>query len=121
MKALHTDKAPAAIGPYSQAIMTNDFVFVSGQLGIWPQTGELGVGIEEQSEQAIKNIEEILKAAGLGLRNVVKVTCYLKHIGDFAAFNAIYEKHFTGKPARSLIQASLPKDAMVEIEVVAER
>lgn len=122
MKALQTDRAPAAIGPYSQAIVTDSLVFVSGQIGIAPETGALAEGIEQQSEQAIKNVGEILRSAGLDYGSVVKTTCFLRDIGDFSVFNGIYESYFTGKPARSLIQAAaLPKGALVEVEVIAER
>ncbi|MGI6152159.1 MAG: RidA family protein [Christensenellales bacterium] len=122
MKTLQTDKAPAAVGPYSQAIVTNHLVFVSGQIGILPQTGELAEGLAAQTEQAIKNVGEILRAAGLDYGNVVKTTCFLSDIGDFSAFNDIYEKYFIGRPARSLIQAAaLPKGALVEVEAIAER
>lgn len=122
MRALHTDQAPAAVGPYSQAMETDHLVFVSGQIGIIPQTGELAEGFAAQAGQAIRNLGEILRAAGLDYGDVVKTTCFLTHIGDFAAFNAIYEKYFTHKPARSLIQAAaLPKGAMVEVEAIAVR
>jgi 2-iminobutanoate/2-iminopropanoate deaminase len=122
MKSLQTDKAPAAVGPYSQAVVTDHLLFVSGQIGILPETGTLLEGLAAQTEQAIRNLGEILRAAGLGYENVVKTTCFLADINDFAAFNAIYEKYFTGRPARSLIQAAaLPKGALVEIETIAER
>lgn len=121
MIKINTEKAPAAIGPYSQAIVSGRLVFTSGQLGIIPETGMLANGIEAQSEQAIKNIGEILKQAGIGYESVIKTTCFLKNIKDFAAFNAIYTVYFSEKPARSCVEvAALPKDALVEIEVVAE-
>jgi len=122
MKALQTDQAPAAVGPYSQAILTDSLIFLSGQIGIAPETGALAEGIEAQSEQAIRNLGEILRFAGLDYGSVVKTTCFLKDIADFSVFNGIYERYFTGKPARSLIQAAaLPKGALVEIEAIAER
>ena len=121
MKNIYTDNAPAAIGPYSQAIAVNGLVYTSGQIALNPKTGTLeGTGIEAQTEQAIQNLKAVLEAAGSGLQNVVKTTCFLQRMGDFAAFNAIYEKHFPGKPARSCVEvAALPKGALVEIEAVA--
>ena len=122
MKTIHTDNAPAAIGPYSQAIAVNGLVYTSGQIALNPKTGTLeGTGIEAQTEQAIQNLKAVLEAAGSGLNNVVKTTCFLQRMSDFAAFNAVYEKHFPGKPARSCVEvAALPKGALVEIEAVAE-
>ena len=120
MERVFTEKAPAAVGPYSQAIISGDFVFASGQLGI-DKNGVMGDGIAEQTENAVKNLSEVLTAAGSGLDNVVKTTCFLADIKDFAAFNEVYGKYFTGKPARSLIQAAaLPKDSLIEMEVIAE-
>ena len=121
MKIIHTENAPAAIGPYSQAIEANGLVYTSGQIALNPQTGALAGGtIEAQTEQAIQNLKAVLEAAGSGLDKVVKTTCFLQRMGDFAAFNAIYEKHFPGKPARSCVEvAALPKGALVEIEAVA--
>ncbi len=120
MKIIHTEKAPAAVGPYSQAIGIGQLVFTSGQIGLIPETGVLAVGIEEQCEQAIKNIGAVLEASGLGYGDVIKTTCYLKNMGDFAVFNKIYASYFTGKPARSCVGvAELPKGALVEIEAVA--
>jgi len=120
MKALHTDLAPAAVGPYSQAMEAGGFVFVSGQIGLLPGTGELAESFAAQAEQAIRNVGEILRAAGLDYGDVVKTTCYLADIRAFSAFNAVYEKYFTGKPARSLIQAAaLPRGALVEVEAIA--
>jgi 2-iminobutanoate/2-iminopropanoate deaminase len=122
MEILHTESAPAAAGPYSQAVITENFVFTSGQLGIIPETGSLAEGIEAQSEQAIKNIGAILKKAGLDYGSAVKTTCYLKNMGDFPVFNKIYAEYFTGKPARSCAEVSnLPKGALVEIDVIAIR
>jgi 2-iminobutanoate/2-iminopropanoate deaminase len=122
MKIIGTNNAPAAIGPYSQAIVSGGFIYTSGQIPIDPATGALVEGgIEEQTEQVIKNLAAILEAGGSDLTKVIKTTCFLKNIGDFAAFNAVYEKYFTGKPARSCVEvAAIPKGALVEIEVVAE-
>ena len=122
MKVIHTAEAPAAIGPYSQAIVSGNFVFTSGQIPINPASGNVeGSTIEEQAEQACKNVEAILKAAGSDISKVVKTTCFLKNLGDFNAFNAVYEKHFVSKPVRSCFEVSgLPKGSLVEIETVAE-
>ena len=122
MKIVHTDKAPAAIGPYSQAIAANGMVYTSGQIAIDPATGALaGNTVEIQARQAIANLSAVLEAAGSGLDKVVKTTCFLQSMGDFAAFNAIYEDLFPGRPARSCVEVSaLPKGALVEIEAVAE-
>ena len=121
MKTIETKKAPAAIGPYSQAILANGFLYTSGQIPLNPATGALeGNSIEAQAEQAIKNLGEILKAAGTDFSKVVKTTCFLANIADFAAFNTVYEKYFVSKPARSCFEvAALPKGALVEIEAVA--
>ena len=121
MKTISTKNAPAAIGPYSQAKVANGFVFASGQIPLNPETGEVvGTTIEEQAEQAIKNVGAILKEAGLGYENVIKTTCFLAEMSDFAAFNAVYDKYFTGKPARSCVAVKqLPKDVLVEVEVIA--
>ena len=122
MKIIGTDKAPAAIGPYSQAIVSGGLVYTSGQIPIDPATGALiEGGIEAQTEQVIKNLAAILEAAGSDLTRVIKTTCFLKNIGDFAAFNEVYGKYFTFKPARSCVEvAAIPKGALLEIEVVAE-
>ena len=122
MKAVQTSAAPAAIGPYSQAIITGNLVFTSGQIPLSPQTGEIiGAAITEQTEQVCKNLKALLEASGLSITKAVKTTCFLADMNDFAAFNAEYEKHFTGKPARSTVAVKqLPKNALVEIEVVAE-
>lgn len=122
MKVIHTAEAPAAIGPYSQAIVSGNFIFTSGQIPINPASGNVeGSTIEEQAEQACKNVEAILKAAGSDISKVVKTTCFLKNLGDFNAFNAVYEKYFVSKPARSCFEVSgLPKGSLVEIETVAE-
>ena len=120
MERVFTEKAPAAVGPYSQAIVSGNFVFASGQLGI-DKNGVMGDGIAEQTENAVKNLSGVLTAAGSGLDRVVKTTCFLADIKDFAAFNEVYGKYFTEKPARSLIQAAaLPKGSLIEIEVIAE-
>ena len=122
MKIIETKKAPAAIGPYSQAIVANGLVYTSGQIPIDPGSGIIkAAAIEAQTEQVIKNLAAVLEAAGSSLERVVKTTCFLKNISDFAAFNGIYEQYFTGKPARSCVEvAALPKGALVEIEVIAE-
>lgn len=121
MKAIDTKAAPAAIGPYSQAIIANGFVYTSGQIPLNTGNGAIeGTTIEEQSERAIKNLGEILKAAGTDFSKVVKTTCFLADIKDFAAFNVVYDKYFVSKPARSCFEVSaLPKNALVEIEAVA--
>ena len=121
MKVIATDKAPAAIGPYSQGIIANGMLWASGQIPIIPETGELETGdITAQAHQAIKNAGEILKAAGADYVKVVKTTCFLADMNDFAAFNAVYEQYFTGKPARSCVAVkTLPKNVLCEVEVIA--
>ena len=121
MKTIQTSNAPAAIGPYSQAKVVNGFVFASGQIPLNPATGEVeGTTIEAQAEQVMKNVGAILKEAGVGFENVVKTTCFLSEMADFAAFNSVYEKYFTGKPARSCVAVKqLPKNVLVEVEVIA--
>ncbi|CAI2718220.1 RidA family protein [Nitrospina watsonii] len=121
-QAIHTDEAPAAIGPYQQAIRAGQFVFTSGQIALDPQSGEFLEGeIEEETERTLKNLGAILKAAGLGFENVVKVTVYLDDMNYFTRMNAVYEKYFaTGKPARACVQvAALPKGAKVEMDAIA--
>ncbi len=121
-KVIATQNAPAAIGPYSQAIKVNGFVYVSGQLPIDPATGAFaGEGIKDQTRQSLKNIQSILKEAGLEMSNIVKTTVLLKNMGDFADMNGVYAEFFTGDfPARAAFEvAALPKDALVEIEAVA--
>lgn len=121
-KAIHTDKAPKAIGPYSQAIVANGFIFVSGQIPLDPVKGEIvGSTIEEQAHQVLKNIQAILEAAGSSMANVVKATVYLADINDFAKMNAVYSQYFSEPyPARAAFQvARLPKDVKIEIEVIA--
>ncbi len=120
-KVIATSNAPAAIGPYSQAIETEQFLFTSGQIPIDPATGEItAVTIEEQAEQVMKNIGAVLKEAGLDYSNVVKTTCFLADLGDFAAFNAVYGKYFPeAAPARSCFAvAGLPKGAKLEVETI---
>lgn len=119
-KVLSTEKAPKAIGPYSQAIVAGDLLFASGQIAINPATGELnGADITTQTEQVMKNVEAILKEAGIGFQDVVKTTCFLADIKDFAAFNEVYGRYFTGKPARSCVAVrDLPKGALCEVEVI---
>ncbi|MBO4900840.1 MAG: RidA family protein [Lachnospiraceae bacterium] len=121
MKTISTDKAPAAIGPYSQAKIVGNLLFASGQIPIIPESGEIAQGdITVQADQACRNVGEILKAAGLGYEDVVKTTCFLDDMNDFAAFNAVYEKYFTGKPARSCVAVkTLPKNVLCEVEVIA--
>lgn len=121
MKKITTDKAPAAIGPYSQGIVANGFLFASGQIPIDPETGEIkGEDITAQAELVMKNVGEILRAADTTYENVVKTTCFLADMADFGAFNAVYERYFTGKPARSCVAVKkLPKDVLCEVEVTA--
>jgi len=120
-KVIQTDKAPAAIGPYSQALIHGNILFASGQIPIDPANGQVVEGdIRVQAQQVMKNIEGILQAAGLTFTNVIKTSCFLKNMDDFAAFNEVYEKYFTGKPARSCVAvAKLPKDVLCEVEVIA--
>ena len=122
MKSIETKNAPAAIGPYSQAITSGALVYTSGQIPIDPATGKIeATDIEGQARQAIANLAAVLSAAGSGLDKVVKTTCFLASMADFAAFNAVYAEAFPGKPARSCVEVSaLPKGALVEIEAVAE-
>ena len=122
MNIIETKKAPAAIGPYSQAITTGGLIFTSGQIPIDPASGSIAANdIAGQARQAIQNLAVVLEAAGSGLDKVVKTTCFLTDINDFAVFNEIYAELFPGKPARSCVEVSnLPKGALVEIEAVAE-
>lgn len=119
---IYTKNAPDAIGPYSQAIKTGDLVFTSGQIAINPATGIVEVQtIEEQTEQVCKNLSAVLEEAGSGLDKVVKTVCFLKNMSDFAAFNEVYGKYFTGKPARSCVAVKeLPKNVLVEIDTIAK-
>lgn len=121
LKKVATDKAPAAIGPYSQGIIANGLLFASGQIPIIPATGEIAQGdITVQAKQAIENVGEILKEAGTDYEHVVKTTCFLADMADFAAFNGVYEQYFTGKPARSCVAVKqLPKNVLCEVEVIA--
>ena len=121
LKKVATDRAPAAIGPYSQGIIVEKMLFASGQIPINPANGEItGEDITQQAEQIMKNVGEILKAAGTNYENVVKTTCFLAEMADFAAFSAVYEKYFTEKPARSCVAVKqLPKDVLCEVEVIA--
>lgn len=120
-KIIQTQKAPPSIGHYSQAIMVDDFIFCSGQVGVEPQTGQLVEGIEKQTEQVLKNLEAVLAEAGVSFKNIVKTTVYLKNIVDFPKMNEIYAKFFgEHKPARSAVEvANLPKGALIEIEAIA--
>jgi 2-iminobutanoate/2-iminopropanoate deaminase len=121
LQVILTKDAPAAIGPYSQAIIANGMVFASGQIPLVPTTGEIAQGdISVQAEQVMKNVEAILAAAGTSFGNVVKTTCFLADMADFSEFNSVYEKYFTGKPARSCVAVKqLPKNVLVEVEVIA--
>ena len=121
MKKIYTEKAPAAVGPYSQAVVINGLVYTSGQIALDPASGELvGETIEEQAEQVMKNLMAILTEVGAKPENTVKTLCFLTDINDFAAFNKVYEKYFTEKPARSCVGIqSLPKGAICEVEVIA--
>lgn len=121
MKVISTEKAPAAIGPYSQAIVANGMVFASGQIPIVPATGEIAQGdIRVQAEQVMKNVGAVLEAAGTSFEKVVKTTCFLSDMADFAAFNEVYANYFVGEPARSCVAVkALPKDVLCEVEVVA--
>lgn len=121
LKKVATEKAPAAIGPYSQGIIAGGFLFASGQIPIIPQSGEIAQGdISVQAQQVMKNVGEVLGAAGTDFEHVVKTTCFLADMDDFAAFNGVYEKYFTGKPARSCVAVKeLPKGVLCEVEVIA--
>ena len=121
-KVIYTENAPDAIGPYSQAMVVGNLVFTSGQIAIVPATGTVEADtIEGQTEQVCKNIAALLEAAGTSIDKVVKTICFLRDMGDFAAFNGVYAKYFTGKPARSCVAVrELPKNVLVEIDTVAE-
>ncbi len=121
-RIIKTDKAPEAIGPYSQAVVSGNVVYTSGQIAINPETGNIEAQtIETQTEQVCKNIKELLKASESSIEKVVKTTCFLRNMEDFAAFNAVYEKYFVSKPARSCVAVrELPKNVLVEIDTVAE-
>ena len=121
MKVIDTKNAPGAIGPYSQGFITNGLVFTSGQIPVNPANGEVPEGITAQTEQSCKNVAAILEATGSGMDKVVKTTCFLADIADFAAFNEVYAKYFTSKPARSCFAVrDLPKGVLCEIECIAE-
>ena len=122
MKVIETSKAPGAIGPYSQGFEVNGFVFTSGQIPVDPSTGTVPEGIAAQAEWSCKNVGASLEAAGVGFENVVKTTCFLADMGDFAAFNEVYAKYFVSKPARSCVAVkALPKGVLCEIEAIAEK
>ena len=122
MQKIDTKNAPGAIGPYSQGFVVGDFVFTSGQIPVDPATGNAPEGIAAQAEQSCKNVDAILEAAGSSLEKVIKTTCFLADMGDFAAFNEVYAKYFTGKPARSCVAVkTLPKNLLCEIEAIAEK
>jgi len=122
MKKIHTVNAPAAIGPYSQAIVHGDLVFTSGQIPINPKTGNVDAeGIAPQTEQVMENLSAVLAAAGASFESAIKTTCFLADMDDFAAFNEVYARYFTEKPARSCVAVkTLPKGVLVEVEVIAE-
>ncbi len=122
MKTINTKTAPAAVGPYSQAVVSGNMVFTAGQIPIDPKSNEIiGGGIEAQTEQVLQNLAAVLKTSGSSLEEAVKVTIYLKDMNDFGTINAIYEKYFVNKPARSTFEvARLPKDVLVEMDVIAE-
>lgn len=121
MKVVATTKAPGAIGPYSQGMIAGGMVYCSGQIPVNPASGEIPEGIEAQAEQSCKNVGAVLEAAGSGLDKVVKTTCFLADMSYFAAFNEVYAKYFTSKPARSCCAVkALPKNVLCEIEAVAE-
>lgn len=121
LQKLHTPNAPEAIGPYSQAVIVEGMLYTSGQIAIDPATGEVSAQtIETQTEQICQNLKAILDEAGAGFDHVVKTTCFLSDMANFAAFNAVYAKHFTGKPARSCVEVSaLPKGVLAEVELIA--
>ncbi len=120
LKFTSTDKAPAAIGPYSQAVSANGFLFTSGQIPIDPAVGDVvATTIEEQAEQVMKNLSAVLEANGIGFTDVIKTTCFIADMGDFAKFNEVYAKYFTGKPARSCVAVkTLPKNVLCEVELI---
>lgn len=122
LKKIYTPNAPEAIGPYSQAILFNELLFSSGQIPVNPDNGEVVQGdITVQAEQVMKNVDAVLKEAGTGFASVIKTTCFLSDMGDFAAFNEVYGKYFTEKPARSCVAVkTLPKNVLCEVEVIAD-
>ena len=120
MKVIQTEKAPAAIGPYSQGYAVNGFVYTSGQIPVDPVTGVIPEGIAAQAEQSCRNVGAILEAAGTDFSRVIKTTCFLANMEDFAQFNAVYEKYFISKPARSCVAVkALPKGVLCEVEAIA--
>lgn len=120
MKAIETKNAPGAIGPYSQGYIANGFVYTSGQIPVEPQSGAIAEGIAAQAEQSCKNVGAILEAAGAGFDRVIKTTCFLADMGDFAEFNQVYARYFVSKPARSCVAVKdLPKGVLCEIEAIA--
>ena len=122
MEKIYTKNAPEPVGPYSQAILTEGFIFCSGQIAINPESNEfLNGSIQEQTLQVMKNISELLKASGFSFENVIKTTCFLSDMNDFGEFNKIYAEYFISSPARSCVQAQLPKGAKVEVEVIAKK
>lgn len=120
MEIISTNKAPGAIGPYSQGFIVNDFIYTSGQIGIDPATGNIPEGISAQTERSCANVGAILEAAGSGFEKVFKTTCFLANMDDFATFNEVYAKYFVSKPARSCVAVkTLPKGVLCEIEAIA--
>lgn len=121
MKKIHTDKAPAAVGPYSQAIVIDGMVYTSGQIPLDPASGQVvGGDVKEQAEQVMKNLTAVLEEAGTSMDKAVKTMCFLNDMDDFAAFNEVYAAYFTEKPARSCVAVkTLPKDVLCEVEVIA--
>jgi 2-iminobutanoate/2-iminopropanoate deaminase len=123
IRKVHTDQAPAAIGPYSQAVVAGELIFTSGQIALNPETGLLeGATVTEQTHRVCRNLQAVLTAAGSSLKHTLKTVCYLSDMADFAAFNEVYAQYFTEKPARSCVAAkALPKGALVEVEVIAQK
>ena len=123
IQKVHTDNAPAAIGPYSQAVVAGELIFTSGQIALNPETGLLeGETVTEQTHRVCRNLQAVLAAAGSSLKHTIKTVCYLSDMADFAAFNEVYAQYFTEKPARSCVAAkALPKGALVEVEVIAQK
>jgi 2-iminobutanoate/2-iminopropanoate deaminase len=123
IQKVHTDQAPAAIGPYSQAVVAGELIFTSGQIALNPETGLLeGETVTEQTHRVCRNLQAVLTAAGSSLKHTLKTVCYLSDMADFAAFNEVYAQYFTEKPARSCVAAkALPKGALVEVEVIAQK
>ena len=123
IQKVHTDQAPAAIGPYSQAVVAGELIFTSGQIALNPETGLLeGATVTEQTHRVCRNLQAVLAAAGSSLKHTIKTVCYLSDMADFAAFNEVYAQYFTEKPARSCVAAkALPKGALVEVEVIAQK